>query len=224
MGSLVRTIEVGSQRLYQYQLDSGEHYFRSTPLAPVANEPTLATKQQPVQLVAGSNLRHYGNVPSGLVFLHDQPSALSLVTPDRQVQTYLFTSKLGEAASVPYPLIDDANASEIRSLADQIRLVATTRQLKALDDLAPVTTALYKAVTQVSTEAEAALRRCDETLLYSLSLVVSSGLPDDVARLREQVHSYERLSSTVDRILQRKAEVEEITRSLQEELSQLNVN
>jgi hypothetical protein len=228
MATPLRAIETDQYRLVHYTLESGDEYF--TVCEDVAPE-VLRTSAQNVMLTTHSTINSYKDVGSGLVFLSAKPAGLTVVQQDRATspKVFLFKQRLAsdKLSVAPVPLVAPGTpAADIQLLADQIRLITSQRRLAALDDFGYVTGALNRAVTKTAQQAEAAVRVADESLSFLLRNLHT--LPDDpqyvnirqttLEQMRIKLDAYNTLTGLVDRLLDQRQEIEQLTRRLQESI------
>jgi len=228
MTTVLRAIETEQYRLVHYALESGDEYF-------VVGEDeapeVLRTSAQDVSLTAHSTLNGYAHVKSGLVFISNKPSGLTVVQADRTVnpKVFLFKNRTrNEKFSVaPLPLVAaDTPPATIQQIADQIRLTTSQRRLAALDDFGYVTGALHRAVTKTTKEAETAVRVADESMSFLLETLQT--LPSEakyvnirqttLEQMRIKLEAYNQLTTFVDKLLDHRQEIEQLTRRLQEQI------
>ena len=225
MSTALRAIETDQYRLVQYRLESGDEYFVvSQDEAPEV----LRTSAQKVALTTNSAINTYKGVESGLVFLSTKPAGLTVIQEDRVSHPKVFLYKQPpqeKFPAAPFPLVSaDTPVTKIQLLADQIRLATSQRRLATLDDFGYVTGALNRAVEKTTREAETAVRIADESLAFLLRNLHTLPEEDQYKELREttleqmkiKLQAYNNLTSLVDKLLDQRQEIEQLTRRLQE--------
>lgn len=223
-------IETEDYRIVQHTLETGEEYFtRSDEVVST----TLAATSPQIGLVPLSVLSIYQPITTGLVFVHTNPAGVTVVDSDRNSKVLLVKSKLDLSTTIPYPLVSTtATPMEIRTVADQIRVLASRQRLDTLENLEDVTYALKQAVTLTTNEARLAIHTTDEVLSFLVQNLHQ--IPEDteyqdirtsnVNQLRQTLKTYHEVISLIDRFLERLRELEVMTRQLQTQIKPLTTS